>query len=213
MNLQENIQRIKEVMNLHENTQPMKIYVDMGGVLFPPGSDDQGYIEKPKDVKGFQSWVINTKKDNQTLGRFGADGKWGRNTSNAWARYGEEYKKSFPNSTTQSPTKPNFIGSSLWSGIKSYTPSILSSTGGGENKKINKRKQLQPLFGYEIPENDPRVVFVNDKSEKKNYSGPNKILIDDSAENITQWEAAGGIGILHINNQTTLAELGKYLNR
>ena len=50
----------------------------------------------PKDVKTFQQWVINTKKDKTILGRggdsgFGDDGRWGKNTSAAWQKYGKEY--------------------------------------------------------------------------------------------------------------------------
>ena len=66
MNLQENIQRIKSMMRLNENTTP-QIYVDMGGVLFPSSSNDQvqvGTTEKPENVTSFQTWVINIKKDN-----------------------------------------------------------------------------------------------------------------------------------------------------
>jgi hypothetical protein len=50
----------------------------------------------PKDVKGFQQWVINTKKDKTILGKggdsgFGDDGRWGKNTNAAWQKYGKEY--------------------------------------------------------------------------------------------------------------------------
>ena len=50
----------------------------------------------PKDVKGFQQWVINTKKDKTILGKggdsgFGDDGRWGKNTNTAWQKYGKEY--------------------------------------------------------------------------------------------------------------------------
>lgn len=68
MNLQESIERIKNIM-------------------------EQTKASKPDDVMKFQNWVINTKKDPKILGVFGADGKWGKNTSNAWSKYGEEYEK------------------------------------------------------------------------------------------------------------------------
>jgi hypothetical protein len=213
MNLQENIQRIKEVMNLHESNQPMKIYVDMGGVLFPSGSNDQvqqGTTERPKDVKGFQSWVINTKGDNQILGKYGNDGKWGKNTSNAWLKYGEEYKQTTPNSITQDSGNSNFIGAKLWNGLKQHDPTILSSVGSTNPKqKIkNKLNQITNVLG--LP-ND-RAIFVTSGKDKANYANGN-ILIDDSPENINAWKAAGGIGILHKNSQSTLDELSGYLNR
>ena len=102
MNLQEQISRIQSMMRLNEN-KTYQIYVDMGGVLFPSSSNDEiqrGTTEKPKDIKRFQEWVIDNKKDNQILGRYGADGKWGKNTSNAWVKYGEDYKRLNPNETS-----------------------------------------------------------------------------------------------------------------
>ena len=42
---------------------------------------------------------------------------------------------------------------------------------------------------------------------KQNYAAPNHILIDDRADNINQWEAAGGIGILHTSTASTLTKL------
>jgi hypothetical protein len=39
----------------------------------------------------FQNWVIGTKKDKAILGSTGADGKWGKNSAAAWAKYGKEY--------------------------------------------------------------------------------------------------------------------------
>lgn len=219
MNLQEQITRIKQVMRLDEQTQPKQIYLDMGNVLFPSdssGQAQQGTTERPKDVRGFQSWVINTKQDNQILGRFGADGKWGKNTSNAWYKYGEEYKKSNPNSTTQSSGQANFIGKDLWNFVKNYNPIILSSTGGGDNvetKKDSKRDKLKDL-GMEFPrdEKNGRVIFVADKSQKQNYSGPNKILIDDDQKTIDEWKSKGGNGIQHISNQQTLQTLKSLMN-
>ena len=220
MNLQEQISRIKQVMRLDEQTQPKQIYLDMGNVLFPSDSSDQvqqGTTERPKDVKGFQSWVINTKQDNQILGSFGADGKWGKNTSNAWVKYGEEYKKSNPNSTTQSSGQSNFIGADLWNFVKNYNPIILSSTGGGENdeaKKQSKRKNLTDYLGMKFPDDETngRVIFVTDKSQKQNYSGPNKILIDDDKKTIDEWNSKGGNGIQHISNQQTLQTLNSLMN-
>jgi hypothetical protein len=212
MNLQEQISRMKTMMRLNENTT-YQIYVDMGGVLFPSSSNDQvqaGTTEKPTDVIGFQNWVVNTKKDNQILGRYGADGKWGKNTSNAWVKYGEEYKKLNPAAKTTSSNSKNFIGSSLWNYIKNQNPFILTSVGSTnvEQKKKNKLDQTRSLG---IPDN--RVIFVTDGTDKAAYSGPNKILIDDSSDNITAWTGKdkGGIGIKHISNDQTIKSLSQYL--
>jgi hypothetical protein len=212
MNLQENIQRIRVLI---EQTTPetKKIFVDMGGVLFPSGSNDEvqkGTTEKPQDIKGFQSWVINTKQDNQILGNYGADGKWGRNTSNAWVKYGEEYKKSFPDSVSQQTSgQTNFIGSSLWNNIKQHQPTILSSVGSTntQQKIQNKTKQVTDIL--QLPAQN--AIFVNSGKDKARYAKGN-ILIDDSPENIAAWESAGGIGILHKNNDETLKQLSQHVS-
>jgi hypothetical protein len=211
MNLQEQISRIKSMMMLNENTT-YQIYVDMGGVLFPSSSNDQvqaGTTEKPTDVMGFQSWVINTKKDNQILGKYGADGKWGKNTSNAWVKYGEEYKKLNPTAKTTSANSQSFIGSTLWNYIKNQNPFILTSVGNDGNTEQKKQNKLKQTASLGIP-ND-RVLFVTNGKDKAQYSGQNKILIDDSPENTQAWTTKGGIGIQHTKNEQTINMLSQYL--
>jgi len=212
MNLQEQISRIQSMMRLNEN-KTYQIYVDMGGVLFPSSSNDEvqrGTTEKPKDIKRFQEWVIDNEKDNQILGRYGADGKWGKNTSNAWVKYGEDYKRLNPNETSNNPQGTNFIGKELWNYVKGFNPSILTSIGttNQKQKKQNKLNQTSNILDL----TDDKVNFVTKGSDKHIYSGPNKILIDDSPENIKLWVNKGGIGILHKNNYDTIRQLNKYLS-
>jgi len=54
--------------------------------------------------------------------------------------------------------------------------------------------------------------FVPGKKHKYKYAAPDKIIIDDTQSVIDQWNAAGGIGILHKNWQDTLAILKIYLD-
>ena len=57
----------------------------------------EGKKPQTKDeIKKFQSWVINTKKDKKILGTggdsgFGDDGIWGSKTNIAWEKYGSSY--------------------------------------------------------------------------------------------------------------------------
>jgi hypothetical protein len=44
---------------------------------------------------------------------------------------------------------------------------------------------------------DRRVLICNGHAGKAAVAGPGKILIDDKNENIDEWEAAGGMGILY----------------
>lgn len=52
----------------------------------------------------------------------------------------------------------------------------------------------------------PRV-FTFTKTEKANLASPTSILIDDSIQCIEPFNAAGGVGILHINAADTIAKL------
>jgi hypothetical protein len=53
--------------------------------------------------------------------------------------------------------------------------------------------------------------FVPGKRHKYKYAAPDRIIIDDTESVIDDWNAAGGIGILHKNWPTTLAILRLYV--
>jgi hypothetical protein len=65
--------------------------------LYNSNPDDRPKVSKPTNVKDFQLWVLNTKKDKQILGKYGADGDWGSSSIKAWYKYGNEYLKSSNN--------------------------------------------------------------------------------------------------------------------
>ena len=45
--------------------------------------------------------------------------------------------------------------------------------------------------------------------KKPEYSGKNRILIDDRAQTIKEWRSKGGIGILHTSTSDTIEKLKK----
>ena len=45
------------------------------------------------ELKKFQQWVIDIKKDSSILAPYGADGKWGSRSASAWDKYGADYQK------------------------------------------------------------------------------------------------------------------------
>lgn len=60
---------------------------------------------------------------------------------------------------------------------------------------------------------DTIVCLARDKQTNlKNRDGITEILIDDMPSNIKRWEAAGGVGILHTDYQTTFDRLTSILN-
>jgi hypothetical protein len=87
-------------------------------------------------------------------------------------------------------------GKSLWTLVKPFNPVLLSSPGKfsfAENGKLLWIKRNIP---------GTTVYFSNSKSE---YVDPydTSILIDDMKKNISAWEEAGGVGILHTSTENT----------
>jgi hypothetical protein len=98
-------------------------------------------------------------------------------------------------------------GKALWSYIKPYKPNILSAPSYDPKSSSGKHKWIgSNLSGYN------KVILVN-ASAKQQYASPNAILIDDRKRNIAQWQAAGGIGILHRSASDSIKQLQKYLGK
>ncbi len=91
-------------------------------------------------------------------------------------------------------------GEELYNKVSQFDHMLLSSPSRGESSKIGKR-----LWRRDKTPNTKLTLAYS--ANKKNYAAPNHILIDDRADNINQWEAAGGIGILHTSTASTLAKL------
>lgn len=82
-------------------------------------------------------------------------------------------------------------GQQLWNYIKQFNPIILTAPSRDESSKIGKRLWVQDNLGLNIP-----IEFRFSK-QKQELSGPGKILIDDRLDNIMQWKAKNGIGLLY----------------
>jgi len=88
----------------------------------------------------------------------------------------------------------------VWNVISKYGATILSSPADGEDSPNGKLDWVKKHI--------PGTEVVFRKSQKKQeFSGPNKILIDDLKRNIDQWRDKGGIAIHHISVEKTLKEL------
>jgi len=85
---------------------------------------------------------------------------------------------------------------------------ILSSTGRPHKHESVSSQKSEWLEKHGI---DWPQIFVPGKHLKKNYATPNSILIDDTKSNITDWNEAGGIGILHTNVESTISMLKMYV--
>ena len=91
-------------------------------------------------------------------------------------------------------------GKELWSYISKYKPALLSAPSMDPSSRYGKHLWVN--------ENIPGTKLILAKREKKrNYSGKNRILIDDRPDNINEWVYEGGIGILHTSAQQTINDL------
>jgi hypothetical protein len=79
--------------------------------------------------------------------------------------------------------------------------SILTSTAREEYlKEISRQKRIWlSIYNVEF-----HPIFVPGKSIKCYYARPGRVLIDDTASNIQQWNAHGGFGILHTSWADTI---------
>ena len=90
--------------------------------------------------------------------------------------------------------------------IIKYNPHVLSAyTGRDPTSKVGKMKWLKKNANFK--RGNIHLVL---RSQKKSYATTDEkpnILIDDYDKNIREWQAAGGIGILHTDVGKTINEL------
>lgn len=93
----------------------------------------------------------------------------------------------------------------LWEATRDLEPVFLTGAPSARVFQEQKREWVARIFGPKF------TVHVVPKRLKQEYSGAGKILIDDTPANIEQWEARGGLGILHTGDHAstvrTLQEL------
>ena len=103
----------------------------------------------------------------------------------------------------------------LWGYIKRFQPFMLTAVPRSQRGPIAKRawkdKTRWMKKHFKLPEDRMRIVL---RKHKKNFAmdGRDKrpnILIDDHIGNIREWESAGGIGVHHINANSTINDLKK----
>jgi hypothetical protein len=96
-------------------------------------------------------------------------------------------------------------GKMLWNYIKGYKPYILTAPSLDPGSKQGKREWVET----KLPE--AKNVYFRKASLKPEFSGKNRILIDDRADTIAAWNAKGGIGIHHTSASDTIEQLKKYV--
>ncbi len=94
-------------------------------------------------------------------------------------------------------------GKQLWNYIKKYKPNILSSPSRSQTSRIGKQVWVKT----HIPRTQYKDLLLYPRHEKQLFAGENRILIDDLAKTIDEWNAKGGIGILHTSTASTIKQL------
>lgn len=95
-------------------------------------------------------------------------------------------------------------GTKLWEYLQTKNVKILTSgriRNTGKFATIGKQTWVNNHLG------SFKTIVVDSSSHKQLYAAPGNILIDDLSSNISEWKEKGGIGILHINTDTTLVQL------
>jgi hypothetical protein len=85
----------------------------------------------------------------------------------------------------------------LWEATRDMEPIFLTGAPSSRVFQEQKREWVARIFGPEF------AVHVVPKKLKQEFSGPGKVLIDDTPVNIEQWEARGGHGILHTGDHAS----------
>lgn len=106
-------------------------------------------------------------------------------------------------------------GKQLWDYISQYNPYILTAPAANHDLPAeiryklthNESKQGKLEWVKRLP--NMKKIYFKGSNFKQDLSGPNKILIDDRAPTIKNWNNKGGIGILHTSTDNTIKELQK----
>lgn len=85
----------------------------------------------------------------------------------------------------------------LWEATRDLEPIFLTGAPANKTFQQQKREWVARIFGPEF------TVHVVPKKLKQDFSGPHKVLIDDTPENIERWIEKGGYGILHAGNHAS----------
>lgn len=170
--------------SLFELTEDYQIYCDMDGVL--------AFFNGSARKIGYEGPLPATGEDKAEL--------WSMVVSNAEKFWGD-----------MPWTKD---GKRLWRFIKPYKPVLLTSVSRDMSSKlgVGGKKGKQRWIKRELGNEYLETALIVATGTKHKYVSPNSILIDDDKKNLDPWKNAGGIGILHKDADTTIAQLREILN-
>ncbi|WP_406661500.1 hypothetical protein V7O66_03000 [Methanolobus sp. ZRKC3] len=100
-------------------------------------------------------------------------------------------------------------GRNLVDYLLNYNTTILSAHPNPKRGRVAEfsMKGKYDWLAREIGKDFADKAIICRRSDKKMYSSPSCILVDDNTENIENWENAGGIGILHFDTENTVDKI------
>jgi hypothetical protein len=166
------------------------IFCDMDGVLV---DFDEGY----KELTG----VTTQHADSQGKNEF-------------WGLFRDSLKnKDIPERSYWANLDWMSDGKQLWDYISPYNPYVLTAPSVNfdipfeERYKVENNESMQGKTEWVQRLPNMRKIYFRSAARKADFSGPNKILIDDRKDTIDSWNANGGIGILHTSTANTIKQL------
>ncbi len=93
--------------------------------------------------------------------------------------------------------------------LLNYNTTILSAHPNPKRGNVVEfsKKGKYDWLAREIGKDFADKAIICRRSDKKMYSSPSCILVDDNAENVENWEERGGIGVLHFTAENTIDKL------
>tara|TARA_R110000751_G_scaffold281000_1_gene383541 strand:- start:38 stop:607 length:570 start_codon:yes stop_codon:yes gene_type:complete len=104
-------------------------------------------------------------------------------------------------------------GPKLWNYISKYNPYVLTAPAVDftipkpERYKVSHNESMQGKTEWVKRLDNMKKIYFAASSFKQQYSGKNKILIDDRKSTIDAWNSKGGIGIFHTSSDNTIKQL------
>ncbi len=178
---------VKLVDLISENKSAYTIYCDMDGVLTDFSGDFMKYaklnakadLDERDDVPNNAAARYEKKYGSEAFWKVVADGGLKFWSNMSW----------------------NPGGKKLWTFISQYNTEILTAPSKRVYEDCVKGKKM-----WIARLGNPKI-HIRSKDKKKEFAGKNNILIDDLRSNIKEWNASGGIGILHKKTSNTISQL------
>jgi hypothetical protein len=92
--------------------------------------------------------------------------------------------------------------------VSQYNYELLTSPSIKQQSLMGKGLWVKNHTNKGLFKSKPKVNYRFAK-KKVEFAAPNHILIDDRADTINSWNAAGGVGILHTSAANTISQLKK----